>query len=249
MNTRKIFFLMAMTSMLASACAPKIPQTRKDGTVDTYFGVEVADPYRWLEDDTSAETAAWVKAQNKVTEHYLKGIRCRAGILARLKEVADYEKVGVPFREKNGKWYFYRNDGLQNQSVLYEMDTPDGEQRVFLDPNKLSDDGTVALKGTYFNKDGSLMAYGISRSGSDWQEFYVMDVKTGELLEDHIEWAKFSGAAWLGDGFFYSAYGIPEEGHEFSVKNEGHKVFYHKIGTPQSEDTVYYENPYEPLRF
>ena len=238
-----------MASLIAGACAPKVPVTREDDTVDTYFGTEVADPYRWLEDDNSPETEAWVKAQNKVTEHYFKGIPFRGKILSRLKEVSNYEKIGMPTREKNGKWYFYRNDGLQNQSVLYEMDAPGGEPRVFLDPNKLSDDGTVALKGTYFNKDGSLMAYSISRSGSDWQEFYVMDVKTGALLEDHIEWAKFSGAAWRGDGFYYSAYGIPEEGHEFSVKNEGHKVYYHKIGTPQSEDRVFYENPAEPLRF
>ncbi len=238
-----------MASLMAGACAPKVPVTREDDTVDVYFGTEVADPYRWLEDDNSAETAAWVEAQNKVTNHYLKGIPFRGKVLSRLKEVSNYEKIGIPTRHRNGKWYFYRNDGLQNQSVLYEMDEPGSEPRVFLDPNKLSDDGTVALKGTYFNKDCSLMAYGISRSGSDWQEFYVLDVKTGQLLEDHIEWAKFSGAAWRGDGFYYSAYGIPEEGHEFSVKNEGHKVFYHKIGTPQSEDKVFYENPAEPLRF
>ena len=238
-----------MTSVTFAACAPKIPVTREDDTVDTYFGTEVADPYRWLEDDNSAETAAWVEAQNKVTDHYLKGIPFRGKVLARLKEVSNYEKIGIPTRHRNGKWYIYKNDGLQNQSVLYEMDAPDAEPHVFLDPNKLSDDGTVALKGTYFNKDCSLMAYSISRSGSDWQEFYVMDVKTGQLLEDHIEWAKFSGAAWRGDGFYYSAYGIPEEGHEFSVKNEGHKIFFHKIGTPQTEDTLFYENPAEPLRF
>ena len=240
---------MAMASLLAGACAPKIPVTREDDTVDVYFGTEVADPYRWLEDDRSEETAAWVQAQNKVTDFYLKGIPFRGKLLERLKEVSNYGKIGLPSRERNGKWYFYRNDGLQNQSVLYEADAPDAQPRVFLDPNTLSEDGTVALKGTYFNRDCSLMAYSISRSGSDWQEFYVMDVKTGELLEDHIEWAKFSGAAWHGDGFYYSAYGIPEAGHEFSVKNEGHKVYYHKIGTPQSEDKVFFENPDEPLRF
>ena len=238
-----------MASLLAGACAPKIPVTREDDTVDVYFGTEVADPYRWLEDDRSEETAAWVQAQNKVTDFYLKGIPFRGKLLERLKEVSNYGKIGLPSRERNGKWYFYRNDGLQNQSILYEADAPDAQPRVFLDPNTLSEDGTVALKGTYFNRDCSLMAYSISRSGSDWQEFYVMDVKTGELLEDHIEWAKFSGAAWHGDGFYYSAYGIPEAGHEFSVKNEGHKVYYHKIGTPQSEDKVFFENPEEPLRF
>ena len=249
MNSRTLIASIAMASLITGACAPKLPVTREDDTVDVYFGTEVADPYRWLEDDNSAETAEWVKAQNKVTDHYLKSIPFRGKVLERLREVSNYEKIGIPTRHRNGKWYFYRNDGLQNQSVLYEMDEPGGEPRVFLDPNKLSDDGTVALKGTWFNKDCSLMAYGISRSGSDWQEFYVLDVKTGQLLEDHIEWAKFSGAAWRGDGFYYSAYGIPEEGHEFSVKNEGHKVFYHKIGTPQSEDKIFYENPAEPLRF
>ena len=245
---KRILTFIAMALIMAG-CAPKAPVAREDGTVDEYFGEKVADPYRWLEDDNSLETAAWVKAQNKVTDHYLKGIPFRGKILSRLKEVSNYEKVGVPYKERDGKWYFFRNDGLQNQSVMYQMDTPDSEPRLFLDPNKLSDDGTVALKGTYFNKDGSLMAYSISRSGSDWQEFYVMDVNTGKLLDDHIEWAKFSGAAWRGDGFYYSAYGIPEEGHEFSVKNEGHKVFYHKIGTPQTEDTLFYGNPDEPLRF
>ena len=236
-----------MVSLISGACAPKVPVTREDDTVDVYFGTEVADPYRWLEDDCSEETLAWVEAQNKVTDHYLKGIPFRGKLLERLKEVSNYGKIGLPTRERNGKWYFFRNDGLQNQSVLYEADAPDAEPRVFLDPNTLSEDGTVALKGTYFNHDCSLMAYSISRSGSDWQEFYVMDVKTGALLEDHIEWAKFSGAAWHGAGFYYSAYGIPEAGHEFSVKNEGHKVYYHKIGTPQSEDKVFFENPAEPL--
>lgn len=236
--------------MILESCAPKLPQTRKDDTVDNYFGVEVADPYRWLEDDTSAETAAWVKAQNRFTDAYLRKLPQRAGILKRLKEVADYEKVGAPFHMKNGKWYFYKNNGLQNQSVLYELDALDGEPKVFLDPNSLSEDGTVALKGVYFSGDCQYMAYSISRSGSDWQEFYVMDVRNHSLLEDHIQWAKFSGAAWRGDGFYYSAYDTPKgDGHEYSGKNEGHKIFYHKLGTPQSEDELFYSNPAEPLRF
>ena len=238
-----------MGSLILGACAPQMPVAREDNTIDNYFGTEVADPYRWMEDDNSEETAAWVAAENKYTAACLDKIPFRGKLLERLKQVSNYEKIGVPTRKPNGKWYFYRNDGTQNQSVLYEMDEPGGEARVFLDPNKLSDDGTVALNGTWFNKDCSLLAYSISRSGSDWVEFYVMDVKTGQLLEDHIEWAKFSGAAWRGDGFYYSAYGIPEEGHEFSVKNEGHKVYYHKIGTPQTEDSLFYENPEQPLRF
>ena len=245
-----ILIILAMTAIAIEACAPKLPQTRKDDTVDNYFGTEVADPYRWLEDDASAETAAWVKAQNKVTGAYLKKLPAREKILARLKEVANYEKVGAPSHKKNGKWYFFKNDGLQNQSVLYEMDELGGEPSVFLDPNTLSDDGTVALKGTYFSHDCKYMAYVISRSGSDWEEIFVMDVENGSLLEDHIVWAKFTGASWRGNGFYYSAYDAPQgDGHEFSGKNEVHKIYYHRIGTPQSEDELYFSNPAEPLRF
>ena len=247
---KNLLIILAMTAIAIESCAPKLPQTRKDDTVDNYFGTEVADPYRWLEDDASAETAAWVKAQNKVTDAYLKKLPARAKILSRLKEVANYEKVGAPSHKKNGKWYFYKNDGLQNQSVLYEMDELGGEPSVFLDPNTLSEDGTVALKGTYFSHDCKYMAYVISRSGSDWEEIFVIDVESGSLLEDHIEWAKFTGASWCGNGFYYSAYDRPEgEGHEFSGKNEVHKIYYHKIGTPQSEDELYFSNPAEPIRF
>ena len=245
---KRMLILIAMSATLAASCTPQLPQARKDGTVDNYFGTEVPDPYRWLEDDNSAETAAWVAAENKVTFHYLNKIPFRGRLLERLTEVANYEKVGAPTRHRNGKWYFYKNDGLQNQSVLYEMDSPDGEAHVLLDPNTLSDDGTVALKGTYFSNDSRYLAYSISRSGSDWEEFYVLDLKEGKLLDDHIEWAKFSGAAWRGDGFYYSAYDAPESS-EFSGKNEVHKIYYHKIGTPQSEDELFYSNPAEPLRF
>ncbi len=208
----------------------------------------MADPFRPLENDTSAATKAWVEAENAVTAAYLAKIPFREKLLKRLKAVSDYERTSVPF-EQNGKWYVYRNDGLQNQSVLYQMDRLGGEQRVFLDPNKLSSDGTVALQGTSFSNNGKYMAYVISRSGSDWQEIYVRDVKTGEQLADHILWAKFGGAVWYGDGFYYSAYDAPEKGKEFSSKNEVHKVYYHKMGTPQSEDVLFYQNPTQPLRF
>ena len=246
MKTKSI---LSVAAILAGACSPQLPQTRKCDVVDNYFGTEVADPYRWLEDDNSQETAEWVKAQNKVTNAYLNKISIRPAILKRLKEVANYEKVGIPDRKNNGKWYFYRNSGLQNQSVLYEMDAPGQEARVFLDPNTLSEDGTVSLKGTYFSKDCNYMAYTISRSGSDWEEIYVMDTRTGALLEDHIEWAKFTGAAWNGDGFYYSAYDKPDENHTFSNVNEGHKIYYHKLGTPQSQDVIFYENKACPKRF
>ena len=238
-----------MSSIVLDACAPKIPDTRRDNTVDNYFGTQVADPYRWLEDDASDETAQWVQAQNRVTNHYLKGIPGRKQLLNRLLDVANYEKVGLPALKKNGKWYYFCNNGLQNQSVLYELDSPQSEPRVFLDPNTLSDDGTVALKGTFFSHDGKYMAYTISRSGSDWEEIFVIETATGKQLDDHIEWAKFTEAAWRGDGFYYSAYDKPTDEHAYSGKNEGHKIYYHKIGTPQSQDVLFYQNLKEPLRF
>ena len=238
--------MMSPTTMMGQNL--KYPAAPKDNTVDEYFGKKVADPFRPLEDDTCAATAAWVKAENAVTDAYLAKIPQRNKYLKRLKQVANYEKVYTPF-EKNGKWYVYKNNGLQNQAVLYQMDKLGGEARVFLDPNKLSDDGTVALKGFSFSNDGKYLAYTISRSGSDWEEIYVMDVKTQKLLPDHIVWAKFTGADWQGDGFYYSAYDAPEKGKETSAKNEIQKVYYHKMGTPQSQDQLFYQNPANPLRF
>ena len=246
---KKLCLCMTLCSVLAAeAQVLPYPQTERDSTVDTYFGTEVKDPYRWLEDDRSAKTTAWVEAENAVTNAYLSALPFRAQLLKRLKAVSDYEKVGAPFK-RHGKWYFYRNDGLQNQSVLYVMDELGGTPRVFLDPNKLSDDGTVALKSISFSHDGKYMAYSVSRSGSDWTEFYVMDVATGTLLDDHVEWTKFSGAAWYKDGFYYSTYDRPEAGKEYSHINEIHKIYYHKIGTPQSQDELFYQNPAYPKRF
>ena len=239
---------LALTATTMTAQKKIYPNAPKDGTVDTYFGVKIPDPFRPLEADRSKETAEWVAAENKITNEYLAKIPFRGKLLKRLKEVADYEKVGAPFK-KNGKWYVFKNNGLQNQSVLYQMDELGGALHEFLDPNKLSTDGTVALQGISFSKDGRYMAYVISRSGSDWQEIYVKDVATGELLPDHIEWAKFGGAQWCGNGFYYSAYDAPEKGKEYSSKNEVHKVYYHKIGTPQGQDVLFYQNPAHPLRF
>lgn len=241
------------TGIIMMSCAQQqqklaYPETAKVDTVDVYFGTEVPDPYRWLENDTSEATAAWVEAQNQVTNAYLAKIPFRNALLNRLTDLANYEKIGAPFK-KHGKYYFYKNDGLQNQSVLYVQDSLEGEPRVFLDPNKLSDDGTVALTGISFSHDGKYTAYTISRSGSDWTEIYVMDTETGRLLEDHILWAKFSGASWQGDGFYYSAYDAPVKGKEFSNVNEMHKIYFHKMGTPQSEDKLIYQNPAYPKRF
>lgn len=245
--------ILLLSGIMVMSCTPQqkkltYPKTEKVDTVDVYFGTEVADPYRWLENDTSAATAAWVEAENKVTNEYLAQIPFRKQLLERLTNLANYEKIGAPFK-KHGKYYFYKNDGLQNQSVLYVQDSLEGEPRVFLDPNKLSDDGTVALTGLSFSHDGKYAAYTISRSGSDWTEIYVLDAATGQLLDDHIEWAKFTGAAWQGDGFYYSAYDAPVKGKEFSNVNENHKVYYHKIGTPQTEDKLIYQNPAYPKRF
>ena len=239
---------LALTATTMTAQKKIYPNAPKDGTVDTYFGVKIPDPFRPLEADRSKETAEWVAAENKITNEYLAKIPFRGKLLKRLKEVADYEKVGAPFK-KNGKWYVFKNNGLQNQSVLYQMDELGGALHEFLDPNKLSTDGTVALQGISFSKDGRYMAYVISRSGSDWQEIYVKDVATGELLPDYIEWAKFGGAQWCGNGFYYSAYDAPEKGKEYSSKNEVHKVYYHKIGTPQGQDVLFYQNLAHPLRF
>ena len=245
--------ILLLSGIMVMSCTPQqkkltYPKAEKVDTVDVYFGTEVADPYRWLENDTSAATAAWVEAENKVTNKYLAQIPFRKQLLERLTNLANYEKIGAPFK-KHGKYYFYKNDGLQNQSVLYVQDSLEGEPRVFLDPNKLSDDGTVALTGLSFSHDGKYAAYTISRSGSDWTEIYVLDTATGQLLDDHIEWAKFTGAAWQGDGFYYSAYDAPVKGKEFSNVNENHKVYYHKIGTPQTEDKLIYQNPAYPKRF
>lgn len=247
---KKATFL--LTGIMATSCAQQkaisYPQTATVDTVDTYFGVSVPDPYRWLENDTSAATASWVKAQNEITNNYLEHIPFRQDLLKRLTELANYERISAPFK-KHGKYYFYKNDGLQNQSVLYVQDALNSEARVFLDPNKLSDDGTVALTSLSFSNNGKYVAYTISRSGSDWREIYVMDVATGSLLDDHITWAKFTDAAWQGDGFYYSAYDVPSKGKEFSNVNEHHKIYYHKLGEPQQNDRLVYENKAYPKRF
>lgn len=251
---RNLILSIAAASMLSSVDAvaqTAYPKAHKDNTVDVYFGEKVADPYRWLEDDMSAQTAEWVDAENAITRKYLDNIPVRKNILKRLKETANYEKIGIPFK-RQGKWYVYRNNGLQNQSVLYQMDSPTADaskQRVWLNPNTLSTDGTVALKGIYFSHNGRYMAYVISRSGSDWEEIYVKDCQTGRDIDDHIVWAKFTSATWLGDGFYYSAYDAPEKGRETSAKNSVQKIYYHKIGTPQSEDQLFFMNPTQPLRF
>ena len=217
------------------------PETPKVDTVDNYFGTPVPDPYRWLEDDNSEETLEWVKKENELTENYLSKISFRDDIKNRLTEIWDYEKYSAP--GKVGDYYFFRkNDGLQEQSVVYYQKGLDGEPEIFIDPNKLSDDGSVSLKGLYFSKDYKYCGYGISRGGSDWTEFYVMTVDDKQLLEDHINWVKFSGMAWYKDGFFYSRYDEPNADEKLKAKNEFQKMYYHKLGTPQSEDAIVHQN-------
>lgn len=223
------------------------PDVKKDETVDDYHGTAIQDPYRWLEDDNSKETAEWVTNQNKVTFDYLDQIPYRDAIKNRLKDVWNFERFGTPFKE-GGKYYYFKNDGLQNQAVLYEQETLDGASKIVLDPNNFSDDGTTSLGSLSFNKTGNLLAYQISEGGSDWRTIHVKDLKTGETLNDKINWVKFSGISWFKDGFFYSRYPEPEDGKELSAKNEFHQIYYHKIGTAQSEDILTYSDRANPLQ-
>ncbi len=223
------------------------PETRKDTVVDDYFGTKVADPYRWLEDDNSEETKAWVDSQNKVTFEYLHAIPFRQKIIDRLTEMLNYERYSVPFT-KAGKYFYFKNDGLQNQSVMYMQDGLDAEAKEILDPNKLSDDGTVALAGLGISKDGKYLAYSIARGGSDWNEIYVKNLETGAMLEDKIEWVKFSGISWKGNGFYYSRYPEPSDDKVLTKANQFQKVYYHKIGTAQKDDKIIFEDKEHPNR-
>jgi prolyl oligopeptidase len=224
------------------------PQTKKVDHVDTYFGVKVPDPYRWLEDDNSAETAQWVEAENKVTFGYLEKIPYRQQVKQRLENLYNYPKYTAPFH-RGDNYFFYKNDGLQNQSVLYFQKGFDGTPEVLIDPNKLSADGTARLGAFSLTNDGKLAVVGISRSGSDWQDYFVMEIATKKYFPDTLRWIKVSGAAWLGNGFFYSRYDAPEKGKELSSKNVNQKVYFHTVGTQQSADELIYENSANPERF
>lgn len=223
------------------------PQTKKVDQKDIHHGVEVADPYRWLEDDRSAETGEWVKAQNKVTDAFLSQIPYRKQLQDRLEKVFNYPKYSAP-TEKSGWYYFYKNDGLQNQSVLYRQKEINETSEVVLDPNKLSEDGTTGLKQFSLDKEGKYAAYAISKGGSDWMDIFVMDMQTLKPLNDKVEWVKVSGIAWQGDGFYYSRYPKPE-GSALAAKNENHQVWFHKIGTSQAEDKLIYEDAKNPQQF
>ena len=230
------------------------PNTRKADQTDNYHGIEVADPYRWLEDPNSEETAAWVKAQNKVTFGYLNQLPGRDRLNARLTELWNYERYGLPFKQgdRNSdqpvRYFYSKNDGLQNQSVLYTLPSLDAEPTVLLDPNTLSEDGTVALSGIAISENAQYLAYGLSTAGSDWMEWKVRDIATGEDTDDHVQWVKFSGASWTHDhkGFFYSRYDEPKPDTQLEDVNRYQKLYYHTLGTPQSEDELIYERPDQP---
>ena len=223
------------------------PQTRKGDQMDDYHGTKVADPYRWLEDDNSAETAKWVEAENKVTFGYLEKIPYRAEVKKRLEQLYNYPKYTAPFR-KGELLFFTKNDGLQNQNVVYVQKGLEGTPEVLLDPNKFSADGTTRMGSFDVSEDGRYAAYGMEVGGSDWQEAKVRDVATKQDLADDLKWLKFTQFAWAGKGFYYSRFDAPEKGHELSSKNEFQKVYYHKLGSPQSDDELVYEDKANPLR-
>lgn len=234
---------------MAQVCAPAgatiaYPVTKKVDQQDNYHGTTIADPYRWLEDANSAETKEWVDAQNKVTQAWLGQIPERENIRQRLTKLWNYERFSVPYKE-GGRYFYTRNDGLQPQSVLYTMKNLSDTPRVLLDPNTLAADGTVALAGAAVSPDGKLLAYGTAASGSDWNEWKVRDIDTGKDLTDHLKWVKFSATAWTkdGKGFFYSRYDEPKEATKLADVNYFQKLYYHKVGTPQSADTLVYDRP------
>lgn len=240
-------------SVLMSSCnSPKTdkmeyPITKKGDAKDVYFGTEVKDPYRWLEDDRSVETSVWVENQNKITDAYLEKIPFREKIRKRLNTVWNYEKVSVPFK-KGERYFFYKNNGLQNQSVLYVQANLNDTPVVLLDPNTLSEDGTVALAGISVSKDGKYLAYRIARAGSDWNEVFVKNIDTGKNISDHLKWLKFTSVVWLNNGFYYGRYDKPLDGKELSATNEFHKIYYHKLGDSQDDDKLIFEDEKFPKR-
>lgn len=235
--------------MSQDSSALSYPETKKVEQVEEFFGVKVSDPYRWLENDVrqSSEVADWVKAQNKVSFGYIESLPFRKEIDQRLTELWDYEKYSAPFR-RGDKYYFQKNNGLQNQYVLYSMDSLGAEPKELIDPNKWSEDGTVALSGLAFSDDGKHLAYGVQESGSDWRTWRVMEIESGKVLEDELEWVKFGGATWSKDskGVFYNRYDEPSKEDEFTALNLNQKVYYHVLGTPQSEDKLVHADPDNP---
>jgi prolyl oligopeptidase len=244
MRLLTLTLIICMTQNTQAASKLVYPPTRTDDVVDTLHGVAVPDPYRWLEDDNSPETKAWVQAQNKVTFDFLKAIPQRDAIRQRMTQLWNYERYGIPFKRAD-RYFFTRNDGLQNQAVLYTAPNLTDPPTLLLDPNTRSKDGTIALSSLDISDDGNRLAYALSVAGSDWQEIRVRDVATAQDLPDHIQWVKFSGISWTkdGKGFFYSRYDAPTEAEKLTKANYFHKLYYHALGTPQSEDLLVYHRP------
>jgi len=245
-----IFVVLAGSMLIATSCNKskvKYPETKKSEVVDTYFGVQVQDPYRWLEDEKSEEVASWVQAQNKVTFDYLNRIPFRNAIKERLTSLWDYTIMYSPFT-KGDKTFFFKREGLQNQGVLFVQNSNEAEAKVLIDPNEFSEDGTVALSSISVSNNGKYIAYSVSDGGSDWNKIKVKEIETGKDLADEIKWVKFSSIEWYKDGFFYSCYDEPKEGSELSSLNEFHKVFYHKLGDTQDKDELVFHNSQYPLR-
>jgi prolyl oligopeptidase len=243
-----VLLLSSCQSQGSKGVQVQYPVTKKANQVDDYFGTKVADPYRWLEDDNAEEVKQWVKEENKVTFGYLEKIPWRENLRARLTEIYNYPRYSSPFRAGD-YYFFYKNDGLQNQSVIYIQKGLERAPEVFIDPNLLSPDGTVRIGLTSFSKDNRYVAVSRGEAGSDWSEIKIMEVETKKELSDRIQWVKFSGASWQGDGFYYSAYDKPAAGQELTAKNEFQKIFYHKLGDPQEKDVLIFEDKEHPLRY
>src|SRR6185312_507207 len=231
-----IFSILLMTIITTGFSQIKYPDTKKVDQEDNYFGTIIKDPYRWLEDDNSAETKAWVIEENKVTQDYLSKIPFREKVKARLKEMWNYTKYGAPFKEGE-YYYFYKNDGLQNQSVLYRQKGLQAEPEIFIDPNKMSSDGTASISTPSFSRNNKYAVYLEAQAGSDWEIAHLLNVADKSLLKDELRIIKFSGTSWKGDeGFYYSRYPETDDKEKLTQQNQHHKVYYHKIGTPQKDD-------------
>lgn len=247
---KKYIFILSIFAVFA-ACKTETtmkyeyPIAKTVDSSSTFFGTTVLDPYRWMENEADSDLVAWIEDENKLTQDFLSQIPYRQQIFDRLEQIFNYEKITAPYK-RGGKYFFYKNDGLQNQYVLFVQNDLQSDPRLLLDPNTLSTDGTVALSTTGVSKDGKYLAYAIARSGSDWNEIYVLDIETGEKLSDHIEWVKFSGISWYKNGFYYSRFDEPAQGSELSTANINQKIYYHELGTPQTDDVLIYSDPDNP---
>ena len=256
MRNKVLILTIIFSLIFLPACQKKIeekqqltyPVSKKIDHVDDYFGTKVEDPYRWMEDETSEEVKKWIEAQNELTFSYLEKIPFREKIRQRLTEVYNYPKQSSPRRA--GEYYFFnKNDGLQNQSVIYVQKGLEGQPEVFIDPNELSPDGTIRIYLGSYSQDYRYIGVMRSEAGSDWQEIRVFEIETKNELPDRIQWVKFTGLAWVGDGFYYSGYEKPEEGQELTAANQFQKIYYHKLGDPQEEDVLVYEDLDHPYRY